>query len=57
MKNKIIIINLFILAIIFIHCSKNNNNNILAKYNGGQLTQSELIARISKNKFDKISVS
>ena len=57
MKNKIIIINLFILAIIFIHCSKNNNNNILAKYNGGQLTQSELIARISKNKFDKVSVS
>jgi len=54
MKNQMILIRLIIFVIIFSHCSNNYNDTILATYDGGQLTKSELIARIGKNKYNKI---
>ena len=53
MKIKIICINLIILSIIFSHCS-NENNEILAIYDNGQLTKLELINRIGKDKYNNI---
>jgi len=53
MKIKIIYINLVILSIIFSHCS-NENNEILAIYDNGQLTKPDLINRIGKDKYNKI---
>ena len=57
MKNLFILFNIFILTIFFPSCSKNTNNEILALYDNGQLTKKELIARIGKKNFNKISDS
>ena len=54
MNNQHILFNLIIIVIIFSHCSKNINDGILANYDGGQLTKSELIDRIGKKRFKKI---
>ena len=48
---------LIFIAINFHHCSKSNDDKALAKYTGGQLTKSELIARIGNNRFNKIIAS
>ena len=55
MKNQFILFNIIILAIFFPSCSKNTNNDILALYDNGQLTKTELIARIGKKNFNNIS--
>lgn len=57
MKNQFILFNIIILTIFFPSCSKNTNNEILALYDNGQLTKTELIARIGKKNFNKISDS
>ena len=57
MKNQFILFNIFILTIFFPSCSNNTNNEILALYDNGQLTKKELIARIGKKRFNKISDS
>ena len=57
MKNQFILFNIFILTIFFPSCSNNTNNEILALYDKGQLTKKELIARIGKKRFNKISDS
>jgi len=57
MKNQFILFNIFILTIFFPSCSKNTNNEILALYDNGQLTKTELIARTGKKNFNKISDS
>ena len=48
---------LIFIAINFHHCTKSNDDKALAKYTGGQLTKSELIARIGNNRFNKIIAS